>query len=91
MAPTEHVRPVLQGDPREVASWALDALAASYGLNQSELAIVVAGLAEVAIEARDQFAQSAGEQRCSVCGCSNSQACPGGCIWATDTLCSRCV
>ncbi len=30
---------------------------------------------------------------CSVCGCSEDDPCPGGCIWANGsaTLCSRCV
>lgn len=31
--------------------------------------------------------------RCEVCGCTDDNACPGGCIWANSsaTLCSRCV
>ena len=31
--------------------------------------------------------------RCEVCGCTDEQACPGGCIWAnaSATLCSRCA
>lgn len=30
---------------------------------------------------------------CSVCGCTEFDPCPGGCIWAnsTATLCSRCA
>ena len=31
------------------------------------------------------------EAVCRVCGCSQDDACPGGCIWATPDLCSRCV
>jgi hypothetical protein len=31
------------------------------------------------------------EHACACCGCSESRACPGGCVWATDNLCSRCV
>lgn len=31
------------------------------------------------------------EQSCASCGCSESRACSGGCIWATKTICSRCV
>lgn len=34
---------------------------------------------------------AAAEMRCAVCGCSDSQACRGGCIWASDGLCSRCA
>ncbi len=29
--------------------------------------------------------------RCQACGCTDFEACPGGCIWATPDLCSRCV
>jgi len=31
--------------------------------------------------------------QCIVCGCTDEQACEGGCIWAnvTATLCSRCA
>lgn len=32
-----------------------------------------------------------GQSHCRVCGCSEFNACPGGCIWATPDLCSRCV
>ena len=30
---------------------------------------------------------------CSVCGCTDEDACPGGCVWAnaSATLCSQCV
>jgi hypothetical protein len=28
---------------------------------------------------------------CVQCGCSETEPCEGGCIWATDTLCSRCA
>jgi hypothetical protein len=35
---------------------------------------------------------AAGEiMQCRVCGCTDLQACPGGCIWAAPGLCSRCV
>jgi hypothetical protein len=27
---------------------------------------------------------------CKGCGCTDSNACPGGCSWATRDLCSRC-
>ncbi len=39
-----------------------------------------------------QLRIAAGEElQCVCCGCSETQACPGGCVWATPTLCSRCV
>jgi hypothetical protein len=31
------------------------------------------------------------EHACACCGCSESRSCSTGCLWATDTLCSRCV
>ena len=31
------------------------------------------------------------EHACAVCGCSDSRACDEGCVWATESLCSRCV
>ncbi len=31
------------------------------------------------------------EHVCIQCGCSESQACPGGCVWAKPNLCSRCA
>lgn len=27
---------------------------------------------------------------CRVCGCTELAACPGGCWWVADDLCSRC-
>jgi len=30
-------------------------------------------------------------QRCRVCGCTNEQACPGGCYWIECDLCSACA
>jgi hypothetical protein len=30
------------------------------------------------------------EQTCRVCGCTEANACPGGCWWVADDLCSRC-
>lgn len=31
------------------------------------------------------------EQACASCGCSESRACSGGCVWATIDRCSRCA
>ncbi|HEX7128289.1 MAG TPA: hypothetical protein VF406_21260 [Thermodesulfobacteriota bacterium] len=33
----------------------------------------------------------AGLPACRRCGCTSANACPGGCVWATPDLCSRCV
>lgn len=31
------------------------------------------------------------EQHCRVCGCTWNNACPGGCYWVEDDLCSKCA
>ncbi len=44
------------------------------------------------LEFERQMRIAAGEERaCLACGCSETRACSGGCIWATPNLCSRCV
>lgn len=30
-------------------------------------------------------------RRCRVCGCTDERACPGGCSWVEEDLCSACV
>jgi len=87
----DDVRPGLRGDPHEVADFALRFLAESLGLNDAELAMVVGSIEYVAGEARAERMAAAGDRQCANCGCTESRACPGGCIWATETLCSRCV
>lgn len=32
-----------------------------------------------------------GTRQCRVCGCTDDCACPGGCWWVEDDLCSSCV
>jgi hypothetical protein len=70
------------------------------GLDESLGSLLVEGdpEAEACMEerARNEYARQlrilAGqEQVCFVCGCSESRACSGGCIWATARLCSRCL
>jgi hypothetical protein len=29
-------------------------------------------------------------RKCKVCGCTQNNACPGGCYWVEDDLCSAC-
>ena len=31
------------------------------------------------------------EPRCCVCGCTQDNACPGGCYWVKKDLCSQCM
>lgn len=39
----------------------------------------------------DDGADNGLEPECSVCGCTASEPCPGGCVWAGPNLCSRCA
>ncbi len=31
------------------------------------------------------------QQKCRKCGCTDECACPGGCAWVLDNLCSACI
>lgn len=31
------------------------------------------------------------KRRCSICGCTQLRACPGGSYWVTEDLCSKCL
>lgn len=35
--------------------------------------------------------RAAGVRACRVCGCTDDEACEGGCGWVEDDLCSECV
>lgn len=39
----------------------------------------------------DEPCPECGERTCRVCGCTEDEACPEGCSWYDDGLCSRCV
>lgn len=39
----------------------------------------------------DEWVLADEEPACQVCGCTDAQACEGGCMWVTPTLCSRCA
>jgi hypothetical protein len=58
---------------------------------QRPLTTNVADLDAVAERERDR-AKRLGEPTCKLCGCSERDACPGGCAWATTSkdLCSGC-
>jgi hypothetical protein len=40
---------------------------------------------------RQERISSGAEVACAACGCSESRACPAGCVWATANFCSRCI
>lgn len=43
-------------------------------------------------EARALMVRNLGTMRkCRVCGCDDFHACPGGCFWVEDDLCSACT
>ena len=31
------------------------------------------------------------ERKCRICGCTDDNACPGGCYWVEEDLCSACT
>lgn len=39
----------------------------------------------------DDIVEEVNERKCRVCGCTWDNACPGGCYWVEEDLCSRCV
>ncbi len=70
---------------RDVCEEALDDL---YGWAFVEMDAEFEAMMERARQARI----AAGEEHaCAVCGCSETKACAGGCVWATERLCSRCA
>ena len=42
------------------------------------------------IERRMRKVKKESPRKCRVCGCTDNKACPGGCYWVEDDLCSRC-
>lgn len=42
-------------------------------------------------ELPDELQTDEQERRCRVCGCTQNNACPGGCYWVEYDLCSRCA
>lgn len=53
------------------------------GLEERQLIIVFK-----ALKSKFEFLK---EKKCRVCGCTDIEACPGGCYWVEDDLCSECV
>jgi len=39
----------------------------------------------------EKFIKPEEVRKCRVCGCTDIQACPGGCYWVEDNLCSACA
>ena len=31
------------------------------------------------------------EEKCKICGCTDYNACEGGCYWVAEELCSKCA
>lgn len=38
----------------------------------------------------DGRCSNCGEKICTICGCTDSAACPGGCCWTREGVCSQC-
>ena len=87
----DSIRPALRGDPEDIAIWALDELTGYLGLSNPEVAIVLASIVKTAPDLMPVLLPCPCERHCVGCGCCDHRACPDGCVWATPTLCSRCV
>lgn len=81
-------------DPEEVvAALVIDpASRLYYRIGGYQLIDETAALLLVAVGSgpMDDIVEEAGERRCRICGCTWDNACPGGCYWVEDDLCSRC-
>ena len=42
-------------------------------------------------ELEDDFGPLFDLRTCRVCGCTDDEACEGGCTWVEEDLCSRCA
>lgn len=54
----------------------------------------LAGEADLTVVARALILRAAADldvRRCRVCGCTDAEACDGGCEWVAADLCSECV
>lgn len=38
-----------------------------------------------------ETAEAVLNKKCRICGCTWHKACPGGCFWVEDDLCSKCA
>jgi len=45
----------------------------------------------ISAEIADWVRQERAQRTCTRCGCTDTTACLGGCAWASQGLCSRCV
>lgn len=43
------------------------------------------------IEDPEEFEEMNEDRKCRICGCTWFHACPGGCYWVEEDLCSACV
>ncbi len=46
---------------------------------------------DLVLEMIDNILTAGDGPRCRVCGCTDNNACPGGCYWVEDDLCSKCA
>lgn len=52
------------------------------------------GIGKATVEKIREFAREEGYitvRTCRICGCTDDHACPGGCYWVEEDLCSECV
>jgi hypothetical protein len=53
--------------------------------------IVQAELREMIAYILDEEEKDENERKCRVCGCTEDNACEGGCYWVEEDLCSKCA
>lgn len=53
--------------------------------------VVQAELREMIAYILDEEEKDENERKCRVCGCTEDNACEGGCYWVEEDLCSKCA
>ena len=70
---------------------ALDAATVEDGLGNEPLCMIHLGTLHGLIIMFLELRTGRITQCCKVCGCTDLNACPGGCSWVEPDLCSKCV
>jgi hypothetical protein len=79
--------PHAPADLRDLAEFALAAL--EWSLGKAPACDRPSGALKSALA--QYLEATAGEQSCKVCGCTTDFACPQGCYWIEENLCSTCA
>lgn len=69
----------------------LDAATVEDGLGNEALCLLNLGALHGLLILLIEQVPTEKKQSCRVCGCTDISACPGGCHWVNDDLCSKCA